>query len=173
MDHTEIMGVLENILFAAGDSVSIDDIAACLIIDRAEFDQLITEEIEKRKKGTGLLIKRFADRIQLATRGEYGEMLFSLLGEKSSEDLTRAMLETLSIVAYKQPVTRAEIDELRGVNSSYILNALLNKGFIKEAGRKDVIGKPILYATTEEFLKHFGIESLQELPALLEEQSLI
>ena len=86
------------------------------------------------------------------------------LGKKSDEELTRAALETLAIIAYRQPITRAAIEEIRGVGSQSMLNALESKGLICEAGRKDTLGHPILYATTEEFLRHFGISSLDELP---------
>ena len=96
-------------------------------------------------------------------------MLFSLFGESSEEELTRAMLETLSIIAYKQPVTRGEIEELRGVNTSYVLGVLLEKNLIHEAGRKEALGRPVLYATSEGFLRHFGLSSLEELPPLPQE----
>lgn len=109
------------------------------------------------------MIKKFDDKVQLCTRPEFGEDIYGLLGKKSNEELTKAMLETLSIIAYKQPVTRQEVEELRGVNSSYIINSLLAKKLIKEAGRKQVLGRPILYRTDEEFLRHFGIENLEEL----------
>ena len=95
-------------------------------------------------------------------------MLFQLLGERQHQELTRSMMEALSIVAYRQPVTRAEVEELRGVNSSYILNALVENGMIREAGRKQAIGAPVLYATTEKFLRHFGFSSLADLPPLPE-----
>lgn len=170
MRDAELMGKIENILFAAGDSMGIGELAAFLGKDEAELTALLKEEIVRREReDSGLVIKRFEDRVQLATREEYAEMLFSLFGESSEEELTRAMLETLSIIAYKQPVTRGEIEELRGVNTSYVLGVLLEKNLIHEAGRKEALGRPILYATSEGFLRHFGLSSLEELPPLPQE----
>ncbi len=169
MSEKELMGKIENILFAAGDSVAIGGLAALFGMEEGELSVLIDQEIARRDtEGFGLVIKRFDDRIQLATRQDCAEMLFQLFGGKSDEELTKAMLETLSIIAYKQPVTRAEVEELRGVNSSYLLNVLVEKNLIHEAGRKEAIGRPILYATSEGFLRHFGLSSLNELPALPE-----
>ena len=169
MDNN-IIGKLENILFAAGDAMEISQIAQYFELDIEELTSAIDEEIIKRENEHGLMIKKFDDKVQLCTRPEFGEDIYGLLGKKSNEELTKAMLETLSIIAYKQPVTRQEVEELRGVNSSYIINSLLAKKLIKEAGRKQVLGRPILYRTDEEFLRHFGIENLEELPNLPEEE---
>ena len=164
----EMMGKVENLLFASGDSMSISELAEYFEMDCDAFEELILEEIARREKDKGLLIRRFENRIQLSTRAEYAPMLFQLLGERQHQELTRSMMEALSIVAYRQPVTRAEVEELRGVNSSYILNALVENGMIREAGRKQAIGAPVLYATTEKFLRHFGFSSLADLPPLPE-----
>jgi len=164
MDKEKILGIVENILFTAGDSVAISEIARVLDLKEAELAEMIEENIRERNTAAGLIIRRLDKRLQLATRTEYAPLLQSMFAMKSQEELSRAMLETLSIIAYKQPVTRGEIEEIRGVNASYTLNALLTKKLIKEAGRKDVLGRPILYATSEEFLRHFGISSVEELP---------
>ena len=168
MSEKELIGKIENILFAAGDSVAIGELAVFFGMEEKDLSDLIDEEIARRNAELGLVIKKFDDRIQLATRQDFWEMLFQLFGGKSDEELTRAMLETLSIIAYKQPVTRAEIEELRGVNSSYLLNILVEKNLIHEAGRKEALGRPILYVTSEGFLRHFGLSSLSELPPLPE-----
>ncbi len=165
----QLIGKIENILFAAGDSVGISELAQVLEISEAELEEVLEQEEARREKGYGLVIRRLEDRVQLATRPQYAKLLLEIFGSKSGEELSRAMLETLSIIAYKQPITRGEIEELRGVNTSYILNALQEKGLITEAGRKEALGRPILYATSEEFLRHFGLSSTKDLPVLPEE----
>lgn len=165
----QLIGKIENILFAAGDSVGISELAQVLEISEAELEEVLEQEEARREKGYGLVIRRLEDRVQLATRPQYAKLLLEMFGSKSGEELSRAMLETLSIIAYKQPITRGEIEELRGVNTSYILNALQEKGLIVEAGRKEALGRPILYATSEEFLRHFGLSSTKDLPVLPEE----
>ncbi len=165
----QLIGKIENILFAAGDSVGISELAQVLEISEAELEEVLEQEEARREKGYGLVIRRLEDRVQLATRPQYAKLLLEIFGSKSGEELSRAMLETLSIIAYKQPITRGEIEELRGVNTSYILNALQEKGLIVEAGRKEALGRPILYATSEEFLRHFGLSSTKDLPVLPEE----
>lgn len=164
MNREEILGRVENILFAAGDSFEIARLAELLRLDAAELSIILDEEIKRRQDGSGLLLRKFEDKIQICTRPEYSKLLFMALGNKSDEELSRAALETLAIIAYRQPITRAAIEDIRGVGSQSMLNALENKGLICEAGRKDTLGRPILYATTEEFLRHFGISSLSELP---------
>lgn len=166
MERENIIGAVENILFAAGDAVQLDALAEALEIPRGELEALLDQEMEQRKTGHGLVLKRFNDAVQLATRRDYAPVIQQLLGETTKEELTRAMLETLSIIAYRQPITRAEIEELRGVNTSYILHALEEKGLVTEAGRKDAIGRPILYATSEAFLRHFDLSSLADLPPM-------
>lgn len=165
----QLIGKIENILFAAGDSVGISELAQVLEISEAELEEVLEQEEARREKGYGLVIRRLEDRVQLATRPQYAKLLQEIFGSKSGEELSRAMLETLSIIAYKQPITRGEIEELRGVNTSYILNVLQEKGLITEAGRKEALGRPILYATSEEFLRHFGLSSTKDLPVLPEE----
>lgn len=169
MNERELIGRLENLLFAAGDALPIGELAACFDSSEEELRAVVEKEAKRREAdGCSLLIKLFAGRVQLATRAEFADMIYDVLGKKSAEELTRAMLETLSIVAYRQPVTRAEVEELRGVNSAYMLNALSDRGFVTEAGRKEVIGRPVLYVTTEKFLQHFDMRDLSELPQLPE-----
>jgi len=169
MTHEQIIGTLENILFAAGDSMALSELADILDISQEELEAMLEEEGRRREGAFGLVFRRLEDRVQLATRTEHARLLVDLFGSKSGEELTKAMLETLSIIAYKQPVTRGEIEDLSGVNTSHILSALQEKGLVVEAGRKEALGRPILYATSEEFLRHFGISSTKELPALPEQ----
>lgn len=170
MSDKELLGRIENLLYAAGDSVAIDDIAAYFDIVTDDLYELLKEDAERRKlEENRLLLEFYSGRVQLSTRPEYGEMIYSVLGKKSGEELSKAMLETLSIIAYRQPVTRPEIEELRGVNSSYIVGVLEAKGLVAEAGRKEVLGRPMTYVTTEKFLKHFGINDISELPPLPDE----
>ena len=170
MNKEEIIGRVDNLLFAAGDAVEIAAMAAELIIDPERLEEILREEAQKREAdGTSLVYRFFETRVQLATRPEFGNMIYNVLGKKSAEELTKAMLETLSIVAYKQPVTRPEIEEIRGVNSAYIMGALAAKGLICESGRKEVVGRPHLYVTTDKVLRHFGISDVSELPPIEEE----
>ena len=116
----------------------------------------------------GFLLKRFGDKVQLATRPLYAQDVLRLLQPVQQQSLSQAAMETLAVVAYKQPVTRAEVEQVRGVKCDYSLQSLINKGLIKETGRKDTIGRPILFGTTDEFLSHFGLEGLESLPPLPE-----
>ena len=171
MTREEMIGRTDNLLFAAGDALEIEAIASELIVDAELLESVLREEAARRDAdGTSLVYRFFETRVQLATRPEYGNMIYNVLGRKSAEELTRAMLETLSIVAYRQPVTRPEIEEIRGVNSVYIMGALMDKGFIREAGRKEVVGRPLLYVTTDKFLRHFGMQDLSELPPVVIEE---
>ena len=168
MQTRELIGRIENILFAAGDAVEIIKLAQYFGIEEDTLAAAIDEECERRMYEYGLVIKRVGDKVQLCTRPESAEDIYSLLGKRSQDELTRAMLETLAIIAYKQPITRVEVEEIRGVNSSYIIGNLLEKKLIREAGRKQVLGRPILYETDDEFLRHFGLADISELPELPE-----
>ena len=169
MTAKEIIGKIENLLFASGESMPITGIAALLEEDEARINEVLEEEMAARESGYGLVIKRFGDRIQLATRAECGELLYTAFGRRGEEELTRAMLETLAIIAYKQPMTRAQVEEIRGVNSDHAVTKLLEKRLICEVGRADTPGKPILFGTSKEFLRYFGFKSIRELPPLEEE----
>lgn len=170
METEKIIGAVENILFMAGDAVGIVDLAQALDIPQEQLQQILQQEMQRRAYGAGLLIKQFEDRVQLCTRPEYAELIVNLLGEKNEEALSKAMLETLSIIAYRQPVTREEVERVRGVNSSYTINTLLDKELIYVAGRKDALGRPKLYATSQAFLRYFDLQSLEDLPELRQEE---
>ncbi len=138
-------------------------------ITPAYFQELITEiNIELVESNRPFQIINIAGGFQFATRPEYGELLQRLTRTKTKRKFSQASLEALSIIAYKQPVTKAEIEQIRGVNSNEIVNSLLEKSFIKIVGRKDALGKPLLFGTTPLFLKTFGLKSLEDLPKLRE-----
>ena len=167
-----LKGRIEAILFVAGEAVSLKDLSNSLKISekalKKELNEISSEyDYEQR----GFMLKRFGDKVQLATRPLYAGDIVRLLQPVQQQSLSQAAMETLAVVAYKQPVTRAEVEQIRGVKCDYSLQSLMIKGMIQEAGRKDTIGRPILYATTDLFLRHFGISSLDDLPPLPEKES--
>ena len=164
-----LKGRIEAILFVAGEAVSIRDLAKALQRDEKEIRKEVSalkDEYDYEQRG--FLLKRFGDNVQLATRPLYAQDVVRLLQPVQQQSLSQAAMETLAVVAYKQPVTRAEVEQIRGVKCDYSLQSLINKGLIREAGRKDTIGRPILFATTDEFLSHFGLEGLDGLPPMPE-----
>ena len=164
-----VKGRIEAILFVAGDSVAVRDLAKALRISEKELDAVLNEiRDEYDYEQRGFLLKRFGNNVQLATRPLYSEDVVRLLQPVQQQSLSQAAMETLAVVAYRQPVTRAEVEQIRGVKCDYSLQSLTMKGMIEEAGRKDTIGRPILYRTTDRFLSHFGIRSLEDLPPMPE-----
>ncbi|MBO7664142.1 MAG: SMC-Scp complex subunit ScpB [Clostridia bacterium] len=162
-----LKGRIEAILFVAGDAVRRKDLAAALQISEKQLDQTLDQmRDEYDYEQRGFLIKRFGDMVQLATRPLYAEDVVRLLQPVQKQSLSQAAMETLAVVAYKQPVTRAEVEQIRGVKCDYSLQSLTAKGLIHEVGRKDTIGRPILFGTTDEFLNHFGLGDLAELPPI-------
>ncbi len=162
-----LKGRIEAILFVAGDAVSIRELARALQTDEKEIRKAVASLKDEYDYGQrGFLLKRFGDNIQLATRSLYAADVMRLLQPVQQQSLSQAAMETLAVVAYKQPVTRAEVEQIRGVKCDYSLQSLISKGLIREAGRKDTIGRPILYGTTDEFLSHFGLEGLDGLPPM-------
>jgi segregation and condensation protein B len=156
---------LETLLFVASGATTVSQLAAALEIPLAEVEKGLAE-LEEQYKGRGLRLQRHQQYIQLTTAPEAAQVVERFLGMEATVRLSRAGLETLSIVAYEQPVTRPEIDAVRGVNSDGALKSLLSKGLIQEAGRAERPGRPILYTTTPDFLAHFGLNSLKDLPPL-------
>ena len=167
-----LKGRIEAILFVAGEAVSLKDMAKALAVGEKELKSAL-EEIgsEYDYEQRGFMLKRFGDKVQLATRPLYAEDVLRLLQPVQQQSLSQAAMETLAVGAYKQPVTRAEVEQIRGVKCDYSLQSLTAKGLIAEAGRKDTIGRPILYATTDTFLSHFGIATLEDLPPLPEPEN--
>ncbi|MBK5106479.1 MAG: SMC-Scp complex subunit ScpB [Anaerolineales bacterium] len=161
---------LEAVLFVAPVSVTLSQLASALDITEREVEKVLTQLGEDYQE-RGLRIQRHAGRIQLTTAPEAGESVERFLGMEITTYLSQAALEALSIVAYEQPVTRPQVDSVRGVNSDGVMKSLLHKGLIQDIGRADGPGRPILYATTPEFLQQFGLNSLEEMPPMeLEEE---
>lgn len=165
MEGKDWLPVLEGILFAMGDSVETAKLAAALELPEDTVKELLKELGQRyQTENRGIQLLFLEDSVQLCTRPEYYEYLIRIAVQPKKHILSESMLETLSIVAYKQPVTRAEIERIRGVKSEHPINKLIEYDLIEEAGRLDAPGRPILFATTEAFLRCFGVSSLMELP---------
>jgi len=156
---------LEAMLFVAAEPVTTSQLAAALDVSNSVVERGLNE-LGASLASRGLRLQRHAGRVQLTTAPELAELIERFLGLEATSHLSRAALETLAIIAYQQPVTRPQIDAIRGVNSDSMMKSLLNKGLILESGRADGPGRPILYSTTPEFLQHFGLNSILEMPPL-------
>ena len=156
---------LEAMLFVAAEPVPTAQLAAALDVASSVVERGLNE-LDASLSSRGLRLQRHAGRVQLTTAPELAELIERFLGLEATSHLSRAALETLAIIAYQQPVTRPQIDSIRGVNSDSMMKSLLNKGLILESGRADGPGRPILYSTTPEFLQHFGLNSILEMPPL-------
>lgn len=163
MTDVQNMAALEAILFAAGESVPIKDIALSLEITEDEVEKTAAM-LEEKYKESGISVLRLEDDLQLKTKKEYYEYVRRVTEPKRNAPLSHAALEVLSIVAYKQPVTRSRIDYIRGVDSSSSVSRLIMCGLIEQCGNSDAPGRPSLYCTTKEFLRVFGLKTLDELP---------
>jgi len=161
----KLKAALEALLFVAVEPVTPGQLAEALEISPAEVERGLAELAEDYSTH-GLRIQHNAGRVQLTTAPELAQEVERFLGLEVQTSLSRAALEVLAIIAYEQPVTRPQIDAIRGVNSDGVLKSLLHKGLIQEAGRAEGPGRPILYTTTAEFLQQFGLSSLAELPPL-------
>lgn len=156
---------LEAMLFVTAEPVTAGQLAAALDVSSSVVERGLNE-LEAALAGRGLSLQRNAGRFQLTTAPQLAELVERFLGLEATTHLSRAALETLAIISYQQPVTRPQIDSIRGVNSDSMLKSLLHKGLILESGRADGPGRPILYSTTPEFLQHFGLNSILEMPPL-------
>ncbi|MFN7253102.1 MAG: SMC-Scp complex subunit ScpB [Anaerobacillus sp.] len=172
MDRNEIKAIIEGLLFISGEE-GIEDkqIAEVLQIELIFVKDILNELIEEYQNGVrGMQITQLAGLYQFTTKQEHAIYFKRLINSPSSATLSQAALETLAIIAYKQPITRAEIEEIRGVKSERPLQTLIAKLLIKEVGRAEGTGRAIIYGTTKAFLDHFGLKSLQELPPLPEKK---
>lgn len=167
----ELLGAVEAILFAIGESVSLSKIASAIGKDETEAKRLL-EELKKQyqKKERGIQLIELQDSYQLCTKPELYDYLIQVAKQPKKHVLTDVLLETLAIVAYKQPVTKIEIEKIRGVKSDHAVNKLVEYDLVCEVGRLDAPGKPLLFGTTEEFLRRFGVQSVEELPSIAPEQ---
>jgi segregation and condensation protein B len=167
----ELEALIESLLFVANHAVTAAQLAQALKAEKADVEEALAAlEASYASDGRGLRIQRKGERVQLVTAPEAGPHIQRFLGLELSGPLSQAALEALAIVAYKQPVTRAQVEAIRGVNSDSVLRTLVGRELIEEVGRLDQVGRPILYGTTFEFLRQFGLGSLEELPALEQEE---
>lgn len=167
MEERSYRSAIESILFVSGEPVAIDRLAAALDLPMSwtvELLETLRKEYESGERGLRLLFIR--DAVQMASAPENADFIERVMKTTKSRGLSPATLETLAIIAYKQPVTRSEIDYTRGVKSDKPLQILIERGLIEEKGRLEKIGRPMLYGTTDEFLRTFGLRSLEELPDL-------
>ncbi|MDL0435704.1 MULTISPECIES: SMC-Scp complex subunit ScpB [Bacillaceae] len=170
---TNWKGIIESLLFAAGDEgLTLKQLAHVLNVEQFEAEQVTRELMEDYRKdeNRGISIVEIAGTFQLATKKEHSVYLKKLVESPHASTLSQAALETLAIIAYRQPITRAEIEEIRGVKTERPLHTLSAKALIKEVGRAEGAGRAILYGTTKEFLDHFGLKDLKELPELAEKE---
>ena len=166
----EKQAMIEGILFSMGTSVSKKQLKTALNVDDDLLEYLIDQlKREYKRPERGIRLLEFDDSIQLCTKPEYYEALIRIVNHPKKPKLTDVMLETLSIIAYKQPITKQEIEAIRGVKCDHPVNKLLEYNLICEAGRLDAVGRPILFKTTEEFLRCFGVSSVKDLPVVQEE----
>lgn len=167
MDKRELKSIIEGLLFTWGDPLSVKDISSVLDMNKKETESILEDMIEEFNfSRRGVQILKVRDTYQLATRSEHFQWLKKLSVPKDSRTLSSAALETLSIIAYRQPIIKGEIEAVRGVKCDKAIATLLEKDLVKEAGRLEKTGRPRLYKTTDNFLKSFGLESLDELPEL-------
>lgn len=171
MEKQKAKAILESILFTMGESVEVERLAAVIEEDKKQTRTILMEmkeEYDGREGGITLI--ELEDSFQMCTKGEMYEYLIKIAKTPRKYVLTDTLLETLSIIAFKQPITRLEIEKIRGVSCDHAVNRLVEFGLIKEVGRMDAPGRPLLFGTTEEFLRSFGVKSLEELPELSQVQ---
>ena len=167
MEITKKLGAIEAILFASGDPIEIYRLSEASGVDVGTIPRLVRLLDERYDDcGSGLCIKKLDSSYQMCTREEFAPMIKTALETKRSTPLSNAAMETLTIIAYNQPVSKGFIENVRGIDSSSVVNNLVEKGLIEEAGRLDIPGKPIVYRTTPVFLRSFGLASTDDLPIL-------
>lgn len=165
MEYRDFYPIIESILFMMGKSVEIKALASALEVDPEQVRLILIQmqkEYQEQRRGIQLIF--LEDNVQLCTKPQYFEYLVRIASQPKKHVLTESVLETLSIVAYKQPVTRGDIERIRGVKSDHAIARLIEYELIEEVGRLDAPGRPVLFATTEEFLRCFGVSSVSELP---------
>ena len=167
MEEKNYEAIVEAILFTMGESVELEKIAAALELDKKETKKIIENLMkEYEKPSIGMKIIELDGAYQMCTKSEMYEYLIRIAKQPKKHVLTDVLLETLSIIAYKQPITKVEIEKIRGVSCDHAVNKLVEYNLVKELGRLDAPGRPLLFGTTEEFLRSFGVQSLDELPML-------
>ncbi|MEG0900562.1 MAG: SMC-Scp complex subunit ScpB [Clostridia bacterium] len=171
METSDAAHIIEAILFVAGEPIKLSDLTAALELSEMETLHAV-EEMQRDfdLNHRGITLRRYGDHLRLETRPEYAAYVERLLQPVQRQSLTQTAMETLAVIAYRQPTTKGDVELVRGVKCDYSVQSLLNKGLIKEVGRKEALGRPILYATTDRFLEHFGISDIRELPPLPDPQ---
>ena len=167
MENKNYEAIIEAILFTMGESVELEKIADAIELDKKETQKIIEQMMEHYKDDSiGLQIIELDGAYQMCTKSEMDEYLIRIAKQPKRHALTDVLLETLSIIAYKQPITKVEIEKIRGVSCDHAVSKLVEYNLVCELGRLDAPGRPLLFGTTEEFLRSFGVQSLDELPAL-------
>lgn len=156
--------IVLSVLFVAGEGVEKNFIAEKLNVSESEIDKVIEQLKKEYNNEKGIHVITFKNKVQLASNPAYAEYISTVLNPIREKSLTRAALETLAIIAYKQPITKLEIEDIRRVNCDYAVQVLSDQNMIEVVGRKDAVGKPLLFGTTENFLKRFNLNDLAELP---------
>lgn len=165
---TEALSALvESLLFVAAEPLTVARLAAALLVEPAQIEEALLD-LNRSLIGRGICLQRKDDQVQLATRPAAAAAIERLLGVDSSPRLSPAALEALAVIAYRQPVTRAQLEAIRGVNCDGVLRTLLSRSLIEEQGRLEAVGRPILYGTTFEFLQYFSLNRVEDLPPLPE-----
>lgn len=166
-DKEKYFSIIESLLFVSGEPMKLKQIAEILESSVGYTKKVLKEMMfNYEDSNRGIKLVNMNDEYQLVTKADNSEYVLKILKNSHRQALSQASLETLAIIAYKQPITRVDIDEIRGVKSESAINRLLEKNLIKEAGRLDAPGRPTLFATTDEFLKHFNLQNLKELPSI-------
>lgn len=165
MEKEKLISVIEAILFVSGDAVDKSDIIEKLEITEQEYNETV-ELLENKynKETSGIVLNKFGSKLQLSSSTLLTEEVMKVICPVRERALSKSTIETLAIIAYKQPITRLEIEQVRGVSSDYALNILMEHKLIEVVGRKDAVGKPLMFGTTDEFLKRFNLDSLDVLP---------
>lgn len=167
MEIKKLQGAIEAILFSSGDAVPLERIAETLELDRATADKLMKSVMDSfNQSARGIRIIRIENQYQMCSVDEYGEIVRRTLDLRRNTPLSQAAMEVLAVIAYQQPVTKAFVEQVRGVDSSGVISNLCEKGLVEERGRLDLPGRPLLYGTTENFLRCLNLSSLRDLPAL-------
>lgn len=167
MDINTMECIIESLIFSYGDAVSLDKICEILELDRKTARNIMKNMMDSYNSSKkGIIIREINEKYQMCSNPEYFEYVSKLYQIRQKQALSQAAYEVLSIIAYNQPITRAKLEQIRGVNSDSAVTRLLERNLIKEAGKLDIPGRPRLYETTDEFLKCFGFKSLRDLPML-------
>ena len=164
MSLKEIAKIVEGVLFVSGEGVAIDEFKTRFEMNDREFNKCLDILKEKYNKDSGINVITYKNKVQLCSNPEIVENISEILNPIRERSLTKAAMETVAIVAYKQPVTRTDIENIRGVNCDYAIQLLQTNNLIEVVGRKDTVGKPVLFGTTDNFLKRFELSSIDELP---------